>query len=148
MSKKIAEVRLAPGEVGYYDDYSRIYLNTSRTNADIFEDTNIKQIRKSVRSGRLRLVSGSLDPQPQKVVETTKTQKVTPEVKKEEPVKKQVEKKVVVEELVAEKEPEVINEEIKIETAPIETVPEVEVKVEEVAKPEPRSKRRSRRKSE
>lgn len=148
MSKKIAEVRLAPGEVGYYDDYSRIYLNTSRTNADIFEDTNIKQIRKSVRSGRLRLVSGSLDPQPQKVVETPKAQKVTPEVKKEEPAKKPVEEKVVVEELVAEKEPEVINEEIKIETAPIETAPEVEVKVEEVAKPEPRSKRRSRRKSE
>lgn len=148
MSKKIAEVRLAPGEVGYYDDYSRIYLNTYRTNADIFEDTNIKQIRKSVRSGRLRLVSGSLDPQPQKVVETTKAQKVTPEVKKEEPAKKPVEEKVVVEELVAEKEPEVINEEIKIETTPIKTAPEVEVKVEEVAKPEPRSKRRSRKKSE
>ena len=61
MANVIAEIRLAPGEVGYYDDYSRIYLNTARPTAQIYAGTNTTQIRKSIRSGRLRLVSGSLN---------------------------------------------------------------------------------------
>ena len=82
--KIIAEIRLAPGEVGYYDDYSRIYLSTTKPTAKIYAGTNTTQILRSIRSGRLRLVSGSLF----KKAETPKV-KAEPakvEVKKSEPV--------------------------------------------------------------
>lgn len=132
MSKKIAEIRLSPGEVGYYDDYSRIYLNTYRTNADIFEDTDTRQIRKSIKSGRIRLISGSLDVKIEK----------QPELPKEEKVVEQPKVEPVI---------EIKQEEIKLEEiAPVEEL--VEVKVEEV-KPETKEveaskpKRRSRKKS-
>lgn len=58
--KAIAVIALSPGEIGYYDDYSRIYLSNSSPRATIYSGTNLYQIRKSIKSGRLRLVEGSL----------------------------------------------------------------------------------------
>ena len=57
----IAEIMLTQGEVGYYDDYSHLYLTARNPHAFIFASTDTTQIRRSVASGRLRLVSGSLD---------------------------------------------------------------------------------------
>lgn len=107
MANVIAEIRLAPGEVGYYDDYSRIYLNTSRPTAKIYAGMNTTQIRRSIRSGRLRLISGSLN--------------APVEQKKEKPVKKE-EKRAA--EIPPKKEPEPVKVEEKIEEK-IEEVPAI-----------------------
>lgn len=118
MANVIAEIRLAPGEVGYYDDYSRIYLNSARPTAKIYAGTNTTQIRKSIRSGRLRLISGSLNAVPVK----TEPKPVKPEVKAEEVAP-------VMEEPVPE-----VKEEVKVETVEtpiIETEPAVEIETVE-----------------
>ena len=61
MSKNtIAVIQLAPGEVGYYDELSRIHLTIGHPTEAVEAGTNCTQLRHSVRSGRLRLVSGSL----------------------------------------------------------------------------------------
>ena len=118
----IAKIRLASGEVGYYDDYSRIYLSVANPEAYIYPGTNLFQIKRSIKSGRLRLIEGSLS----------------------EPV---VEQPVVTSSICSPKAPEVVVE-VKDEVTPEEAVPEVEenmsaeveapeeVKVEEVSAPE------------
>ena len=82
----IAVIALAPGEISYYDDYSRIYLSNESPKAVIYAGTNLFQIRKSTASGRLRLVQGSLSGEAD--AENTKTVEVkpviTPESVKEE----------------------------------------------------------------
>lgn len=61
MSKNtIAVVQLSPGEVGYYDELSRIHLTIGHPSEAVEAGTNCTQLRRSVKSGRLRLVSGSL----------------------------------------------------------------------------------------
>ena len=61
MSKEIiAVVRLNVGESGYYDELSRIHLTQSNPLREILAGTNCTQLRRSVKSGRLRLLSGSL----------------------------------------------------------------------------------------
>lgn len=142
MATVIAEIRLAPGEVGYYDDYSRVYLNSSRPTAKIYAGMNLTQIRRSIRSGRLLLISGSLNTAAPKPAAPVKKE-AKPEVPKEKPV----EEKPIVEE---KPEPEIINEE-KTKTEPIETVEPVEEQSTENAE-EPaeeaavKPKRRSRKK--
>lgn len=61
----IAVVRLSRGEVGYYDELSRIHLTISSPQRDILAGTNCTKLRKSVKSGRLKLLSGSLGEDPQ-----------------------------------------------------------------------------------
>jgi hypothetical protein len=114
MSKKIiAEIRLANGEVGYYDDYSRIHLTISKPSAVVYAGTNCSQIKKSIKSGRLRLVSGSFEaPVQEEVVQVVPAVVETKEEKVVEPEKE------------AEKEPEAKDEEV---VAP--TIEEVQEKV-------------------
>lgn len=140
----IATIKLAPGEAGYYDEYSRIYLSSSRPDAVIYSGTNCTQIKRSIKSGRLRLVSGGFDkPVTQEEV-----------FKEEAPVVQEV-----VEQKTEEAEVKPVEEENK-ESAPVEVIvnvePEqVEDKIEEqeqqpveevvVAK---KSRRRSRKQEE
>lgn len=58
--EQIAVIRLSPGQVGYYDELSRIHLTSGNPERAIYAGTNCAQLRKSVKSGRLRLISGSL----------------------------------------------------------------------------------------
>lgn len=143
MSKKIiAEIRLANGEVGYYDDYSRIHLTISKPSAVVYAGTNCSQIKKSIKSGRLRLVSGSFEvPVKEEVVQVTP---VAVEPKEEKIIEEQVkelepEKEVVVEEVVTETTPV---EEVIEESAPqVEEVPEPVVEAE-VQEEKPRKRNR------
>ena len=135
MANVIAEIRLAPGEVGYYDDYSRIYLTTSRPTAQIYAGTNTTQIRRSIRSGRLILISGSLNP-PQAPVKEEPKAAAPKQVEK--PVETKTEEKT-------ETEPVEIVE--AVEEIPVETpVEPVETPIEEPAEEPAKPKRRSRKK--
>ena len=60
MREIIATIRLAPGEVGFYDEYTGIHLTVSKPEAAVFSGMNLAQLRTSVKSGRLLLKSGSL----------------------------------------------------------------------------------------
>lgn len=123
----IATIKLAPGEAGYYDEYSRIYLSSTRPDAVIYSGTNCTQIKRSIKSGRLRLVSGGFDKPVTEPVVEQQTPVITEEVK-EVPVQ---EEEVKTEEEVAptivtkEQAPEEVKEEVPVQE-------EVEIKTEEV----------------
>ena len=128
----IAQVKLASGEVGYYDDYSRLYLTISNPIGVIYSGMNLTQIKHSVKSGRLKLISGSLygdATKPVKVETPVKTEPVKPveEHKKEEPV---VEEVKPVEEVV-EPTP-VVEEEVSVLPEVTEKATETETSEEEV----------------
>ena len=147
MATIIAEIRLAPGEVGYYDDYSRIYLNSARPSAYIYAGMNTTQIRRSIRSGRLRIGSGSLEaPAPAAPKQETKpapaAKPAAAPVKEEEPVAEP--EPVFVTGTVIGDVPEAQETETVAATAE-EPVPEA---VETEDKPEPAKRRRSRKKAE
>ena len=136
MANVIAEIRLAPGEVGYYDDYSRIYLNASRPTAKIYADMNTTQIRRSIRSGRLLLISGSLS-QPQAPVKE--------EPKKAAPKPVEEPKPIVKEEIPAE--PVEVVETVEETPAEVPVEEPVEELTEETAEePAAKPRRRSRKK--
>ena len=129
LDKVIAEIRLAPGEVGYYDDYSRIYLNSARPVAKIYAGMNTTQIRKSIRSGRLQLISGTLDvvaAKPKQIVEQKPVKKEV-QAPKPEPVPEPVEVPAAEPEPVAEPVAEPVEKPVA-EAAPTEPAEEVPAK--------------------
>lgn len=54
-------VRLSQGEVGYYDDITRTHLTIASPEATVFEGMNTTNLKRAVKSGRIKLVSGSLE---------------------------------------------------------------------------------------
>lgn len=60
MSEVIAIIKLAPGEVGYYDELSKIHLTMSRPKANVYDYMNTSRLLRSVKSKTLMLVAGSL----------------------------------------------------------------------------------------
>lgn len=124
----IAEVKLASGEVGYYDDYSKLYLTINKPYGVIYSGTNLTQIKRSIKSGRLKLISGKLfDTDKKPVVEVQPP--IVEEDKKEDQVETPVEE-VKPEEVAPVKNTEVIEEDKK-EEIPAE-VTEVKNEVNEV----------------
>ena len=128
----IAQVKLASGEVGYYDDYSRLYLTISNPIGVIYSGMNLTQIKHSVKSGRLKLISGSLygeATKPVKVETPVKTEPVKPveEPKKEESVVEEVKPT----EEVVEPTP-VVEEEVSVLPEVTEKATETETSEEEV----------------
>jgi len=71
MSKEvIATIKLAPGRVGFYDPLSRIHLTIGAPVKQVYSGTNCASLRRNVKAGVIRLVSGTLgeDVPPFKVV--------------------------------------------------------------------------------
>lgn len=113
MNKPMAIIRLSRGEVGFYDPLTRIHLNISNPQAVITPGMNVKNIKRSIRSGRLTLVSGSLELET--VTKDVPVQKQS-EPKKAPAKKKQPAKEVLKEEQKAKEVPEV--KEVKKEEPP------------------------------
>lgn len=61
MKEIIATIRLAGGQVGFYDKLTGIYLTQTQPVAHLYAGMNLNQIRKSLKSKRILLVSGSVD---------------------------------------------------------------------------------------
>ena len=102
MANVIATVKLAPGNVAFYDEYSKIHLTLSNPIAKVYEGMDLRRIRASVKSGTLRVLSGSL---PSPVIKETKVHVAT-QVSAKVTEKKVVEAPVAKEEIpVATKEP-------------------------------------------
>lgn len=85
MREPIAKIALCPGQVGYYDEYSRIHLTLGKPEAVVYSGTNCAQIRRSIKAGTIRLVSGTLGEQvpPFKIVKTKTGAKLVSNVVKE-----------------------------------------------------------------
>ena len=56
----IAKIALAPGQLGYFDEISRIRLTAAHPTADIMVGTNTTQIKNDVKKGKLVLLYGTL----------------------------------------------------------------------------------------
>lgn len=141
MATVIAEIRLAPGEVGYYDDYSRIYLNSARPTAKIYAGMNTTQIRRSIRSGRLRLISGSLNPE---IKQEEKPVKPAPKAEKHV-IKDEVKTENIPEEVPAEPIDEKTEPEIQLAEEPVvEEIPTEETPAEEETPVKPKRSRRKK----
>ena len=161
MKEPIARIALAPGQVGYYDEYSRIHLTIGAPEATIYSGTNCAQIRRSIKSGRIRLLSGSLGAPvaPFRIINTPSGKKIVSNVKKElEPVVAEIKPEImpettsVVEETEAVPEPvnktasEVIKEEPVTETTEEAVVEATEdISDVEAVKEKPATKKRTGR---
>lgn len=132
MAKVIATVKLAPGKVAFYDEYSKIHLTLSNPIAYIYEGMDLRRIRMSVKSGTLRVLSGSL------------TEPVVTEVKIKTPVvtasaKPSAEKTVIADVVIEEKKEPVVEE-----PAPA-VEPEVEAAPQEEVVPEKKTTKRTKK---
>ena len=142
----IAEIKLAPGEIGYYDDYSRIYLTQQSPKAYIYAGTNTTQIIRSVASGRLLLIRGTFDVK--KAQENREAELIKQRAEQER--KAQALKMAEIADIQAKEEKERLEKEAKEEAkkaAPVEPEEKKEVPVEKVEEVEPEKpvKRTSRR---
>lgn len=109
MSKIIAVVRLAPGQVAFYDEKTGTHLTIGNPMGEIQEHMKIDGIKRAVANKTLTLVHGGFTEtsevakavQIEPKVEAPKVEVVEPVIEKEvEPVVEQVETEEVVEEVV------------------------------------------------
>lgn len=136
MRNKIAEIRLAPGQVGFYDELTNIHLTLTKPFAFVYQGMNTSGLQRSVNSRRLSLVWGSLKPAPIKADEAfvTPAKPVTVEQ-----VKAPIIQEPVIEEIKEVEAPVVVEEAPVIEEAPI---------VEEVKEAPKKSTKKSSKKKE
>lgn len=123
MKEIIATIRLAGGQVGFYDQLTGIYLTQTQPVAHLYAGMNLNQIRKSLKSKRIYLVSGSIDnsslPIMKKIEKKTEIEIKSKEKKADkpaEPILAPIQEPVVeVEETAAEEKIEAIVEEAPVE---------------------------------
>lgn len=60
MANIVARIKLAPGENGYYDEKTDIYLNWAHPEADVPEGKDLSNLRRSVKYRRIIVTEGSL----------------------------------------------------------------------------------------
>ena len=125
MSKIIAVVRLAQGQVAFYDELTGTHLTMGNPIAEIADHMNTSRIKRAVQNNILNLVTGSF------TIENTVAEAVevipTPKAVKAETIKEAVAEVVSpVEEVISE-----VAEAVAPVTEVIEEIPAEEVKTEE-----------------
>lgn len=56
----IAKIRLAPGEISFFDETNNLYLTLGRPTACVCRSMNTSKINKAIKDNKLILVSGTL----------------------------------------------------------------------------------------
>lgn len=141
MADVIARVRLAKGRVGYFDDLTRIHLTVSNPEKPVFAGMNTANIKRAVRSGVLRLVTGSLELETKQVqkdmhAEAVKTAEIkTAPAAKAAPVKEEA----------APVEAPAVVEVPAVEETPVEEVVEAAKETEEVKEEAPKKSPRRKK---
>lgn len=105
MKRAIAKIKLAPGNAGWFDPLTNIYLTLSKKECFVYNDQDVSNIRKAIKQNKLVLKEGRL---PSPVSE-----------EKKETVKKSI-KKQIAQEIVKVKKDEVIKQ--------VEVIEEKEIK--------------------
>ena len=117
MKRAIAKIKLAPGNAGWFDPLTNIYLTLSKKECFVYNDQDVSNIRKAIKQNKLVLKEGRL---PSPVSE-----------EKKETVKKSI-KKQIAQEIVKVKKDEVIKQAEVIEGKKIEPLAKEEEVQEEV----------------
>lgn len=60
MRKAIAKIKLAPGNVAWYDPLSNVYLTLTSPEAFIYDDDNISSVKNGIRHNCIILKEGNL----------------------------------------------------------------------------------------
>lgn len=60
MGKAIAKIKLAPGNVAWYDPLSNVYLTLTSPEAFIYDDDNISNVKNGIRHNCILLKEGNL----------------------------------------------------------------------------------------
>ena len=143
MNDIIATIKLALGEVGFYDPLSGIHLSIGNPIAYVRAGVNTSRLQSSVRSGRLVLVEGSLgNPPPEPISFAPRIAAESREIPGEE----KVETPVVSEVTEAEKEAiRAAMEETKVAEESVEEETTEEETVEESSN-EPETEKKSKKK--
>ena len=104
MAKPIAKIRLAQGNVGLYDSLTNIRLTKAAPEAIVYSESNVANIKKAIKEGKVVLKEGSLSslqiepiykreveidtaPKTKKIVEKKKPEKIENQPKKDTTVK-------------------------------------------------------------
>ena len=104
MAKPIAKIRLAQGNVGFYDSLTNIRLTKAAPEAIVYSESNVANIKKAIKEGKVVLKEGSLSslqiepiykreveidtaPKTKKIVEKKKPEKIENQPKKDTTVK-------------------------------------------------------------
>lgn len=104
MAKPIAKIRLAQGNVGFYDSLTNIRLTKAAPEAIVYSESNVANIKKAIKEGKVVLKEGSLSslqikpiykreveidtaPKTKKIVEKKKSEKIENQQKKDTTVK-------------------------------------------------------------
>lgn len=115
MKRAIAKIRLAPGNAGWFDPLTNIYLTLSKKECFVYNDQDVSNIRKAIKENKLVLKEGKL---PSPVSEDDK------KVVKAKPIKKHAKPK---EDKVIEK---------------VEVIEEKEINDTKVERPKKKTKRK------
>ena len=104
MAKPIAKIKLAQGNVGFYDSLTNIRLTKAAPEAIVYSESNVANIKKAIKEGKVVLKEGSLSslqikpiykreveidtaPKTKKIVEKKKPEKIENQSKKVTTVK-------------------------------------------------------------
>nr|DAO84497.1 MAG TPA: hypothetical protein [Bacteriophage sp.] len=147
MNDIIATIKLALGEVGFYDPLSGIHLSIGNPVAYVRAGVNTSQLQSSVRSGRLILVEGSLgNPPPEPISFAPRIAAEPREIPGEEKVVPVEETRSVPEVTEAEKEAiRAAMEETKVAEESVEEETTEEETIEESSN-EPETEKKSKKK--
>lgn len=95
----IGKIKMAPGNVGWYDPISRIALTQANPIAEIKSEMNLDTVRRGLLFGTIILLEGTVDEEAIVAMQEKTTQQVQTKI---EPAKQEVEVESVLEEKIAE----------------------------------------------
>lgn len=130
MKRAIAKIKLAPGNAGWFDPLTNIYLTLSKKECFVYNDQDVSNIRKAIKQNKLVLKEGRLpSPVSEEKKETVKKsikKQIAQEVVKVEKVEKDEVIKQV--EVIEKKEIKPFIKEETIEEVKTEKTPKKKVK--------------------
>ena len=127
MKRAIAKIKLAPGNAGWFDPLTNIYLTLSKKECFVYNDQDVSNIRKAIKQNKLVLKEGRL-PSP---VSEEKKETVKKSIKKQiaqEVVKVEKDEVIKQVEVIEEKEIKPFIKEETIEEVKTEKTPKKKVK--------------------
>lgn len=127
MKRAIAKIKLAPGNAGWFDPLTNIYLTLSKKECFVYNDQDVSNIRKAIKQNKLVLKEGRL-PSP---VSEEKKETVKKSIKKQiaqEVVKIEKDEVIKQVEVIEKKEIKPFIKEETIEEVKTEKTPKKKVK--------------------
>ena len=92
-NKIIAVVKVAPGNIGWYDSLTGIHLTIARSTAKVYSGSNTTNLVKALRERVIELVDGSLiEGKQEPTIDSTPLNNIVVELKEKKPKTKKATK--------------------------------------------------------